>query len=105
MATDHVLITLSDFKQICTDLKRTGDLIKGVVRVTHEAKKTTRKNAKLLKSKEICKAKKRKSPSGDESSGSRRKSRRSKSPTKPESEPNSAQSDTDSSTLSAEDGF
>ena len=89
MATDHVLITLSDFKQICTDLKRTGDLIKGVVRVTHEAKKTKRKqNAKLYQSKEASKAKKRKSPSGDESSGSRRKSRRSKSPTKPESEPN-----------------
>ena len=34
MSSDHVLIKLSDFKEICTDLKRSGDIIKGVLKNT-----------------------------------------------------------------------
>ena len=98
MATDHVLITLSDFKQICSDLKRTGDLIKGVVRATNQARKRKHKNVQPKK----IRKEKRKPPSGDESE-SNSKSRRSKSPTKRESDPVSPQSDTDSSALSFDD--
>ena len=43
-SADHVLIKLSDFKEICTDLKRSGDIIKGVLKTTLKTRSEFKKS-------------------------------------------------------------
>lgn len=104
MSSDHVLIKLSDFKEICSDLKRSGDIIKGVLKTTRKSRSSDKKskNAKRnLDQKSGKKTKRRKedvSNNGDEVE---------KEKTVPDikSNPTSEDSESNSSNLSSEDGY
>lgn len=105
MSSDHVLIKLSDFKEICSDLKRSGDIIKGVLKTTRKSRSSDKKtkNAKrYLDQKSGKKTKRRKEDvsniAGDEVE---------KEKTIPDSKsnPTTEDSESNSSTLSSEDGY
>ena len=66
MSSDHVLIKLSDFKEICTDLQRSGDIIKGVLKNTLKHKSSKRSNVKRSHAdKKSDKKSKRKKPNNE----------------------------------------
>ena len=102
MSSDHVLIKLSDFKEICSDLKRSGDIIKGVLKTTRKSRSADKKikNVKRnLDQKSEKKIKRRKEDTSTTTEDNEKDHFITTNPPSPTSE------ESISSNLSSEDGY
>lgn len=102
--SDHVLIKLSDFKEICSDLKRSGDIIKGVLKTTRKSRSNNKKTKNVkrnLDQKSDKKTKRRK----EDVSNTSDEIEKEKNISEIKSNPTSEDSESNSSTLSSEDGY
>lgn len=102
--SDHVLIKLSDFKEICSDLKRSGDIIKGVLKTTRKSRSNNKKTKNVKRNLDQKSDKKTKRRKEDVSNTSDEIEKEKNIP-EIKSNPTSEDSESNSSTLSSEDGY